>query len=217
MDFYQMDETVIGKELWSLTNLSKADGTVMVAWPSSSCISSNQAFSYISKQTATGKLLKDNSKDSHRRWQRLVGHRVHQVVKQVRTCDLPENVHHLRMKCAPPPCLAVEREGEDDWAAELVRSLPRLECRSCGPCGKPNRGLAHILYTLSLCLMTASWWNTCTNDALGFLSLKHTLSLLRCKQFGLVFDNTLSRLFGKNLGWPCNNPEEGNRQCHEVI
>ena len=66
-------------------------------------------------------------------------------------------------------------------------ALPRPECLPCGPCGKPNRRRAHNLCDNSLCLMTASWRNTCTNDALDFLPLKHTLSLFRFYNLNSIF------------------------------
>jgi len=78
-------------------------------------------------------------------------------------------------------------------------ALPRPECLPCGPCGKPNRRRAHNLCDNSLCLMTASWRNTCTNDALGFLPLKHTLSLFRGGSFQ---DLTLHLQETSHLGRP---------------
>ena len=91
----------------------------------------------------------------------------------------------------PPLCMAEETPmygwGEDDSAAVLPRALPRLECLTWGPSGKPKHGPSHISYPHSFQPMTASCQNTCTDDALGFLPLKHILALLRSYEWLSLF------------------------------
>ena len=70
--------------------------------------------------------------------------------------------------------------GEDDSAAVLPRALPRLECRTRVPSGKPNRGPAHILCPHSLCLMTASWRNTPRNSSRYLSKCTHVHSCPCC-------------------------------------